>query len=323
MASIFLSSPPSFSSAHHNASTHLILHTPNSLNLRTMSHSLPIRAITLTWDYLKRLAANKAVEFVKRGMVLDPGTGIGSTATFVIAKLGTLLASGQLIDIVGVPTSKRTEDKVLSLGIPLFVLGLTIDDADEVDPNLNLIKGCGGALVCKKMVEAASNKFVTDKDDTKLVDGLGGSGLAMPVEGDSHENIPLKSLSRSKEYIMLQSQSHKHKKIKCEYDCPMYHRGGRLLSSTTNSSSSSSSSSSSGDALLSIAWLLDELLCCEAEFKALVLMGHDPSQIGKPPLDKILSELLDTVKNLQRLVENASQRRPGPPHQKHHHHHHH
>ncbi|KAH1238035.1 putative ribose-5-phosphate isomerase 3, chloroplastic [Glycine max] len=182
MASIFLSSPPSFSSAHHNASTHLILHTPNSLNLRTMSHSLPIRAITLTWDYLKRLAANKAVEFVKRGMVLDPGTGTGSTATFVIAKLGTLLASGQLIDIVGVPTSKRTEDKVLFLGIPLFVLGLTIDDADEVDPNLNLIKGCGGALVCKKMVEAASNKFVTDKDDTKLVDGLGGSGLAMPVE---------------------------------------------------------------------------------------------------------------------------------------------
>ncbi|KAG5137288.1 hypothetical protein JHK82_022019 [Glycine max] len=298
MASIFLSSPPSFSSAHHNASTHLILHTPNSLNLRTMSHSLPIRAITLTWDYLKRLAANKAVEFVKRGMVLDPGTGTDSTATFVIAKLGTLLASGQLIDIVGVPTSKRTEDKVLSLGIPLFVLGLTIDDADEVDPNLNLIKGCGGALVCKKMVEAASNKFVTDKDDKKLVDGLGGSGLAMPVEGLSYHNLTY--CSKIPGHVLQ-----------------------TLLSSTTNSSSSSSSSSSSGDALLSIAWLLDELLCCEAEFKALVLMGHDPSQIGKPPLDKILSELLDTVKNLQRLVENASQRRPGPPHQKHHHHHHH
>lgn len=101
------------------------------------------------------------------------------------------------------------------------------------------------------------------------------------------------------------------------------HIGDRFseLLSSTSEDSSSSSSSSSGDALLSIAWLLDELLCCEAEFKALVLMGHDPSQIGKPPLDKILSELLDTVKNLQRLVENASQRRPGPPHQKHHHHH--
>ncbi|KAG4916939.1 hypothetical protein JHK82_054580 [Glycine max] len=186
MASLSLSSPPSLSSAHHNASTRLILRTPNSLNLRTIPHSLPIRAITLTQDHLKRLAADKAVESVKSGMVL--GLGTGSTAAFVVAKLGALLASGQLTDIVGVPTSKRTEEQARSLGIPLSVLDhnprldLAIDGADEVDPDLNLVKGRGGALLREKMVEAASDKFVVVVDDTKLVDGLGGSGLAMPVE---------------------------------------------------------------------------------------------------------------------------------------------
>ncbi|KAG5044376.1 hypothetical protein AAZX31_03G225600 [Glycine max] len=187
MASLSLSSPPSLSSAHHNASTRLILRTPNSLKLRTPPHSLPaIRAITLTQDDLKRLAADKAVESVKSGMVL--GLGTGSTAAFVVAKLGALLASGQLSDIVGVPTSKRTEEQARSLGIPLSVLDdnprldLAIDGADEVDPDLNLVKGRGGALLREKMVEAASDKFVVVVDDTKLVDGLGGSGLAMPVE---------------------------------------------------------------------------------------------------------------------------------------------
>ena len=75
-----------------------------------------------------------------------------------------------------------------STGIPLSILDdhpsldLAIDGADEVDPDLNLVKGRGGALLREKMVEAASAKFVVVADDTKLVTGLGGSGLAMPVE---------------------------------------------------------------------------------------------------------------------------------------------
>ncbi|XP_061340444.1 probable ribose-5-phosphate isomerase 3, chloroplastic [Gastrolobium bilobum] len=193
MASLSLSSPspPSLSSSHHNASsTHLILRTPKSLKLRTNLQRpfspLSVRAITLTQDDLKKLAADKAVEYVKSGMVL--GLGTGSTAAFVVAKLGQLLSSGQLKDIVGVPTSKRTEEQARSLGIPLSVLDdnprldLAIDGADEVDPDLNLVKGRGGALLREKMVEAASDKFVVVADDTKLVTGLGGSGLAMPVE---------------------------------------------------------------------------------------------------------------------------------------------
>lgn len=126
------------------------------------------------------------MEYVKSGMVL--GLGTGSTAAFVVAKLGELLSSGQLTNIVGVPTSKRTEEQALSLNIPLSTLDahphidLAIDGADEVDPNLDLVKGRGGALLREKMVEAASDKFVVVVDDSKLVSGLGGSGLAMPVE---------------------------------------------------------------------------------------------------------------------------------------------
>ncbi|CAK9162620.1 unnamed protein product [Ilex paraguariensis] len=79
--------------------------------------------------------------------------------------------------IVGIPTSKRTQEQAAPLGIPLCVLDdhpkldLAIDGADEVDPDLNLVKGRGGALLREKMVEAASEKFVVVADDSKLVDG--------------------------------------------------------------------------------------------------------------------------------------------------------
>ncbi|GAA0169761.1 isomerase [Lithospermum erythrorhizon] len=160
---------------------------PKPINFRTPS-SFSIKAVStpLTQDDLKKLAADKAVEYVKSGMKL--GLGTGSTAAFVVSKLGELLKSGELTDIVGVPTSKRTYEQALALSIPLATLDdvpsldLAIDGADEVDPNLDLVKGRGGALLREKMVEAASDKFVVVVDDSKLVSGLGGSGLAMPVE---------------------------------------------------------------------------------------------------------------------------------------------
>lgn len=175
----------------------LILPSPGSIRCRRHTSSfarprftkLSIKAFSapvLTQDDLKRLAADKAVEYVKSGMVL--GLGTGSTAAFVVDRLGDLLKAGQLSDIVGVPTSKRTEEQATALGIPLANLDthprldLAIDGADEVDPNLDLVKGRGGALLREKMVEAASDRFVVVADDSKLVSGLGGSGLAMPVE---------------------------------------------------------------------------------------------------------------------------------------------
>ncbi|KAK5786290.1 probable ribose-5-phosphate isomerase 3, chloroplastic [Gossypium arboreum] len=185
MASLSLN----LSSLHHTSTNPLILRcTP--LNLRTPSQKpFSIRsqaAPVLSQDDLKKLAADKAVESVKSGMIL--GLGTGSTAAFVVDKIGQLLSTGQLSNIVGIPTSKRTQEQAASLNIPLSTLDLhpridlAIDGADEVDPNLDLVKGRGGALLREKMVEAASSSFIVVADESKLVSGLGGSGLAMPVE---------------------------------------------------------------------------------------------------------------------------------------------
>lgn len=116
------------------------------------------------------------------------GLGTGSTAAFAVDRIGELLKSGDLKDIVGIPTSKRTEEQARELGIPLGVLDdypkldMAIDGADEVDNALGLVKGRGGALLREKMVEMAADQFIVIVDDSKLVDGLGGSKLAMPVE---------------------------------------------------------------------------------------------------------------------------------------------
>jgi ribose 5-phosphate isomerase A len=105
----------------------------------------------------------------------------------VVQRIGELMQSGRLTDILGVPTSKRTEDHARSLGIPVGTLDdhpqldLAIDGADEVDPHLDLVKGRGGALLREKMVETAAEEFIVVVDESKLVEGLGSSG-AMPVE---------------------------------------------------------------------------------------------------------------------------------------------
>jgi ribose 5-phosphate isomerase A len=119
-----LSLSQSFSSLHHQTSSPLIPRNPRPLHLRTQSRKpISIKALSapiLTQDDLKKLAANKAVDYIKPGMVL--GLGTRSTTTFVVAKLGHLLQTGQLSNIVEIPTSKRTEEQARQLGIPLSVL---------------------------------------------------------------------------------------------------------------------------------------------------------------------------------------------------------
>ncbi|KAG6515117.1 probable ribose-5-phosphate isomerase 2 [Zingiber officinale] len=137
-------------------------------------------------DDLKRIAALRAVELVRSGMVL--GLGTGSTAAHALDRIGDLLRGGDLRDIVGIPTSEWAAARAAAAGIPLTdlaahpVVDLSIDGADEVDPALNLVKGRGGSLLREKMVEGASRRFVVIVDDSKLVPRLGGSGLAIPVE---------------------------------------------------------------------------------------------------------------------------------------------
>ncbi|KAK8962381.1 putative ribose-5-phosphate isomerase [Platanthera guangdongensis] len=146
----------------------------------------PPLTTTPTQDDLKRVAAYHAVDLVQSGMVL--GLGTGSTAVHALDRIGDLIRRGTLRDIVGIPTSTKTEAHARSVGIPLSdldvhpVVDLSIDGADEVDPHLNLIKGRGGSLLREKMIEGASKRFVVIVDETKMVNLLGGSGMAVPVE---------------------------------------------------------------------------------------------------------------------------------------------
>lgn len=136
-------------------------------------------------DSWKRAAAEEAVKLVQSGMVV--GLGHGSTAHYAILRLAQLLRAGELRDILAVPCSSWVEAEAKRLGIPLTTLDehpevdLTIDGADEVDPELNLIKGGGGALLREKIVAQASRREVIVVDETKLSPAL-GTKSPVPVE---------------------------------------------------------------------------------------------------------------------------------------------
>jgi len=133
----------------------------------------------------KRLAAWQAVEAVESGMVL--GLGAGSTALLAIQRLGQLIAQGRLDNILGVPCSEQVAAQARAAGISLTSLeerpslDLTIDGADEVDPQLNLIKGGGGALLREKIVAQASRREIIVVDESKLSPKL-GTRWPLPVE---------------------------------------------------------------------------------------------------------------------------------------------
>lgn len=134
----------------------------------------------MSLENAKRAAAKKAVSYVSEGMIV--GLGTGSTAKFATELLGQKVASG--LKIQGVPSSIATEKLARELGIPLLFdfeeIDVTIDGADEVDREGNLIKGGGGALTREKIVAAASKKRIIIVDETKLVATLGT--FPLPVE---------------------------------------------------------------------------------------------------------------------------------------------
>ena len=133
----------------------------------------------------KQQAAEKAVEFVQSGMVV--GLGTGSTAIFATRRIARLLKDGKLKNVSGFATSKSVWKEAQMLGIPMMSddmpnsLDLTIDGADEVDPDLNLIKGRGGALLREKIAAQASRRVIVVVDDSKLSPRL-GTLHAVPVE---------------------------------------------------------------------------------------------------------------------------------------------
>ena len=156
---------------------------PAFLPKRTSSLSMSTQ---LSQDELKKLVGYKAVDdYVKSGMVV--GLGTGSTAYFAVERVGEKLKSGELKDILAIPTSIRTKEQAESLGIPLVTLDthsrldVAIDGADDVDDDLNLTKGGGGALFREKIVECVSDKFIVIVDESKIGKGL-GPAFPIPVE---------------------------------------------------------------------------------------------------------------------------------------------
>ncbi|PKL83149.1 MAG: ribose 5-phosphate isomerase A [Ignavibacteriae bacterium HGW-Ignavibacteriae-3] len=154
-------------------------------------------------NQLKKLAAEKAVDEIKSGMVV--GLGTGSTVQYALEEISGRIKNGLLKDILCIPSSSNTEREAERLGIPLttfeelritdsqfsilnskFLIAVTIDGADEVaideaTKKINLIKGGGGALLREKIVAQASRRLIIMVDESKMSDHL-GKKWAVPVE---------------------------------------------------------------------------------------------------------------------------------------------
>jgi ribose 5-phosphate isomerase A len=133
----------------------------------------------------KKEAAEYAVKFIQSGMTV--GLGTGSTAIYATRRISELYRSGQLRDIVAFATSRTVWHEAVKMGLPMLTedmpqaIDVTIDGADEVDPQLNLIKGGGGALLREKIVAQASLREIIIVDESKLSPQL-GTHWPVPVE---------------------------------------------------------------------------------------------------------------------------------------------
>lgn len=134
-------------------------------------------------ENLKKLAGIKAAEFVQSGMIV--GLGTGSTAYYFVEEIGRRIKEEGL-QIIAVTTSSVTSQQAEGLGIPLKsidevdLVDVTVDGADEVDPNFNGIKGGGGALLMEKVVATPTKCYIWVVDESKLVEKLGA--FKLPVE---------------------------------------------------------------------------------------------------------------------------------------------
>jgi ribose 5-phosphate isomerase A len=134
---------------------------------------------------MKQEVGKAAAALVKSGSIV--GLGTGSTTAYAIEYLGDRLKSGEIKDIVGIPTSFQSEVLAKEYGVPLTTLDavdhidIAIDGADEVDPERNLIKGGGAAHTREKVVDYLAEQFIVVVDNGKLVERL-GSTFAVPVE---------------------------------------------------------------------------------------------------------------------------------------------
>ncbi|WP_138418092.1 ribose-5-phosphate isomerase RpiA [Aquibacillus sediminis] len=173
---------------------------------------------------LKQMVGVEAVHYIKDGMKV--GIGSGSTMYYLVRALGERVKQG--LNIVGVPTSNQTAEWAKEFGVPLTTfsevqeLDLAIDGADEVDPNLQLIKGGGGALLREKVVAAAAKEFIVIVDESKMVSHLGAFSLPIEVVPFGWEVTATKIAKFGCEPIRRQSNNQPYVTDNGNYilDCP-------------------------------------------------------------------------------------------------------
>ncbi len=162
-------------------------------------------------DQEKEAAAKASLEFIQDGQVV--GLGTGSTAAYFIQLLGEKVKAG--LRVRGIPTSIRSKELAESLGIPLTTLDecqdidVTVDGADEVDPQLRLIKGGGGAMLREKIVASATKKMVVVADASKQVQHLGKFPLPVEVIGFAQALVAKKITAMGARVVVRQDASGK------------------------------------------------------------------------------------------------------------------
>jgi ribose 5-phosphate isomerase A len=163
----------------------------------------------LSTDEIKKMAAIYAADFIQNEMIV--GLGTGSTAYWLIEELAKRVKKGLHITVV--PTSKKTQMLATELNMPMIDLNsidkisLTIDGADEVDSQLQLIKGGGGALLQEKIVAAASEQFIVIVDSSKLVQQLGKFPLPVEVIPFGYKQVLQKILAMGCEDVILRKKN--------------------------------------------------------------------------------------------------------------------
>lgn len=182
--------------------------------------------ITMDALELKKAAAKKALEFVKDGMKL--GIGTGSTANEFIRLLAQRVKDG--LDVVGVATSQRSQQLCLEHGVPVASfddvssLDLDVDGADEIGPNMALIKGGGGALLREKIVAYASTQMLVIADESKLVKTLGA--FPLPIEVNS---FGLNATKKAIESVAKRLGLGEEIRLRLKNDQPFITDGGHFI----------------------------------------------------------------------------------------------
>lgn len=175
----------------------------------------------------KRRAAEQAATHVKRGMTL--GLGTGSTAKYFIEIMGTRIKEGW--GLRGIPTSEETRRQAQAVGIEIItpdettIIDLAVDGADEADPDLNLIKGGGGALLREKIVASTAHKFIVIADKSKRVVALGAFPLPVEIEPFGWAL----TVRRLREVLNEQGYQNPKLELRAAEGAPVFSDGGNLI----------------------------------------------------------------------------------------------